>query len=34
VTAKYSKIVYDAAWAAVKKAAPKEGAELEKLLMK
>ena len=34
LTAKYSKTVYDAAWAAVKKTAPKEGAELEKLLMK
>jgi len=33
-TASYSKIVYDAAWAAVKKKAPKEGAKLEKLLMK
>ena len=34
VTAKFNKIVYDAAWAAVKKKAPKEGAKLEKLLMK
>jgi len=33
-TARYSKIVYDAAWAAVKKTAPKEGPKLEKLLMK
>ena len=33
-TANYSKIVYDAAWAAVKKKAPKEGPKLEKLLMK
>jgi len=34
VTAKFKKTVYDAAWAAVKKKAPKEGAKLEKLLMK
>ena len=34
VTAKFNKIVYDAAWAAVKKKAPNEGAKLEKLLMK
>ena len=34
VTAKFNKIVYNAAWAAVKKKAPKEGAKLEKLLMK
>jgi len=33
-TAKFNKIVYDAAWAAVKKKAPNEGAKLEKLLMK
>ena len=33
-TAKFNKTVYDAAWAAVKKKAPKEGAKLEKLLMK
>ena len=33
-TARYNKIVYDAAWAAVKKKAPKEGAKLEKMLMK
>ena len=34
VTAKFNKIVYDAAWAAVKKKAPNEVAKLEKLLMK
>ena len=34
VTTKFNKTVYDAAWAAVKKTAPKEGAQLEKLLMK
>ena len=33
-TARYNKIIYDAAWAAVKKTAPKEGAKLEKMLMK
>ena len=34
VTAKFKKTVYDAAWAAVKKKAPKEGARLQKMLMK
>ena len=33
-TAKFKKTVYDAAWAAVKKKAPKEGARLQKMLMK
>ena len=33
-TAKFNTTVYSAAWSAVKKTAPKEGAKLEKLLMK
>ena len=33
-TAKFKKTVYDAAWAAVKKKAPEEGAKLQKMLMK
>jgi TRAP-type C4-dicarboxylate transport system substrate-binding protein len=34
VTAKFKKTVYEAAWNAVKKNAPKEGATLQKMLMK